>query len=83
MGATIRWEPVEKTFTTIEVAAPSAFVNAMTRGYGHSPWTLTKNDRQKLEGMAAAVGTDSERKPYEEIIDRLNYHDAIRVWPEY
>jgi hypothetical protein len=88
MSASIYWRLVEPKTGHIDVGAPSAFVQAMTKVFGPQyPWRLTRAHVATLHGMAALCCDGAEKNPYDAIIDKIENDDGtaneIDVWPEY
>jgi len=84
MSATIYWKPLGDGMH-IDVAAPSAFIQAMTVAFGSYPWRLNKNHIERLSGMAAMNTDGAKRNPFEAVIDAINQSgfQGIELWPEY
>ncbi len=85
MSASIYWRLITKDPASIAVGASSAFVSAMQRAFGPSPWRLNAEHLSTLHGMAA---TETDRlNGYRQIIEAIQNDDAtfntIEVWPEY
>ena len=82
MSANIYWRPVApESSETLGVGAPSAFIEAMRKSFGSFPCSVSRNDIDKLSGMAAVYGSDNN--PFQEIIDLLDHHEAIDLWAVY
>ena len=81
MSATIMYQPVKGV--ALSVGAPSAFLVALTRAFGEQPWTLTACDAARLDGLAAGLASDDQRRAAAELAEMALKYDEIRVWAEY
>lgn len=81
MSATINWERINTNPKYLKkVAAPSSFMEAMER-LGYSlPCTVDQSTIPNLAGMAALAG---ENSVYQELIELIDEHGAIRLWATY
>lgn len=83
MSATILWNPINpKRGESLEVAAPSRFLEIMGKCFGASPFTLERKSIPRLSGMAAAWEYDSNN-PFQTIIEHIETYGVIEVWAEY
>lgn len=80
MGATIHYRKAAGGGDPYlhKVGAPSSFMDAMERAFGHWPCTVGAGDVPVLRGMkAACVGTGEE---YGEIIDLIEQLGSIELY---
>lgn len=83
MGASIMYRPVDpKADRTLDVGAPSSFIEAMERVFGPHPWRLDHASVDTINGMAAVYG-EARDNPYHQIVDKICELGAIEVWPEW
>lgn len=87
MSASICWRALPTTNQTLDVAAPSSFLAAMTRAFqSGAPWTLGEGDLPVLRGMAAAHGGSHRDNPFEQLIHLIDDGGSprtIEVWAQY
>jgi len=77
MGATMKWALVSKG-NSLGVGSPSSFMERLERAFpGNFPMDFCQGDLERLRGMAA-VDED-----FDKLIQLIEHHGAIRVWPEY
>lgn len=82
MSASIYFKPVKPTANTrLNVGAPSTFIKAMERAFGHFPCLVNRGNIEKLKGMASMY--DCRDSPFEELINLLEHHEALELWAEY
>lgn len=85
MSAHINWHPAATKDKSIDVPAPSAFMETMA-GVGLTlPCIVRQADIRLLTGMAAVFGPHerSRPNPYQQILDLLEKHDEIEIWAVY
>lgn len=87
MSASICWRALPTNNKTLDVAAPSSFITAMSRAFQYEPpWTLGEGDLPMLRGMAAAHGGSDRDNPFEQLIHLIDDGDhprTIEVWAQY
>lgn len=88
MSATINWRYLPQTNKTIDVGAPSSFLDKMVRAFHTAPpWQLSEVDLPVLRGLEAGFGEKGRDNPFSEIIKRMVDDDGhiaeIEVWPTY
>lgn len=87
MSANIKYEIVSNG-RDLDIGAPSSFIEAMSNAFGNFPVILTVIDLEKLLGMEAAYGANSNpgkaiRKLIRTINDEDGDHHDVKVWADY
>jgi len=82
LSASIHWRPVSETKNTLDVAAPSAFRDAIRECFGELPVQLDEKAIPILRGMAAMCRS-ARGNPYSDLIDAIQHCGAIEVWATY
>jgi hypothetical protein len=83
MSATIYWEPVVPTTSEhLSTPAPSWFMEVLEEAHFELPHIFDSDDLPTLKAMAAAAGK-ANRKPFDQLIEAIEKHERVRVWPEY
>jgi len=82
VSATIRWVQTERG-TRLNVNAPSAFIEAMTKAFGSAPWTLGDKAIPILKGMGAVQVLVETEEPYSYLAALIEQNGEIRVWSEW
>lgn len=85
MSASILWQPATPPEgESLHTMAPQAFMRTL-RAIGWDDGGELSNDHLvALKGLAATI-SDDERypNPYKQLIEAIETHGTIRVWPEY
>ena len=82
MTASIYWKPLSNTGSSLDVAAPSTFMDNMKAVFGDFPTVIDRDDIPRLE-VLAAINKDAAGNPYEELIEALGKSTAIEIWAVY
>ena len=82
MTATIKWSIVASG-TPLDVGAPSAFIDTLTKVFGDFPLELDAADLDKLDVIARIYADESRRTAFDELIDIIKLSGAIELWAEY
>ena len=80
MGASILWKPVRPEGKSLGFGGRSSAIEAFRRAFGEEPWVFTGADVAKLEGINAALREDEAMN---KLIDAINTHGTVEVWPQY
>lgn len=82
MSAVICWEPVAKEKANrLKVGSPSLFLEALECGLGRDSGEFGQGDLERLRGMASMIKGDAN--PFNEMVELIELHGAIRIWGEY
>ena len=81
MSATIFWEPITANPNSLDVMAPSWFMQVLERANMGLPNTFGEKDIPTLRGMAATV--NQERNPFNELIEIIEEKGSVNVWYEH
>lgn len=85
MSATIYWEPacVDMKEKHLSCWAPSSFMEQLENRLGERPPTYF--DEEDLIGLRelAKTNCDGGGNPFQELVNAIQIHGSIRVWPEY
>jgi hypothetical protein len=83
VSATIYWEPVVPTTNEhLSTPAPQWFMEVLEETNMELPHVFDSDDIPRLRAMAAASGK-ANRQPFDQLIEALEKHERVRVWPEY
>jgi hypothetical protein len=77
MGATIHYRNASKADPSLDVNAPSSFIEALERGFGHLPIVLSDAHVEMLRGMAINSRGESG---YEDLIEKIQKYGSIEVY---
>ena len=82
MSASLYYQTV--TGTRLGVGAPSSFMDAMKRVFGHGqPWVFTESDCFTLRGLAAGLESTDQVAAVNELLRELEKGQEVRLWAEY
>lgn len=82
MSANIYWEPVAKNNRTIDTGAPEYFMRVLGKFGWQDGDTLGV---EALDGLKAVVEAihEGDHKSFQQLIDAIEKHGAIRIWAVY
>lgn len=78
MSATIRYRPTSKEGPSLDVMAPSSFIEAIERAFGAFPVELDEDSILILQGMAAA--DQGKSSSYEDVIETIKRVGSIHLY---
>ncbi len=82
MSVTLSWSPVETGYSmTSATKSQGQIKKALEAVFGELPRTLGAPERDRLEAMSAAHG--SEENPYQTLLDAVKKHGEILVEAQY
>ena len=74
------WRPT-KGAQSLGVAAPSSFLQAMSRAFGGPPFKLAEEHLSILDAMAGVYSHPDN--PYSKVAEIIRQHGEIEIWAEY
>jgi hypothetical protein len=66
----------------LKMPAPELFVLSISHAFGQFPLELTKDNLERLEGMAV-MWSDVTANPYAELIRAIRRYGNISIWMEH
>jgi hypothetical protein len=82
MSATILYKPVG-VGTSLDVGAPSSFIEKVKTVFGDFPYTFDKRDIVKLEVLSDLYDIPDNCTPYRELIEQIEKSGVVEVFAMY
>ena len=81
MSASIYYQPIKGTL--LPMGAQQSFLAMLRRLFNNDTVTLYEDDLVRLNAAMLAIENGEHKDALQTLVDAVEKHGAVRVWPEY